>query len=453
MVRGGSGPLGVSTPDEKNRTGLKCKHSHINATQCNSHKDIDKRATMKLEIRKKSPRSKKNSRQQTIPPSKHGEMQENNRNALSLPLIRYDELPRWVREVQASPYILTGYRPVGMYSVKDCFLSIFRLHNETINIWSHLIGTGVFFWLLIVFAVSSARNSAGDTGTNVEGRNILYQSSHYDQENMPAAGSTNTRLGNSSNKGQIWSRFLGGPLVLASPKPSPAVVLSGSENAENVDVHQHEDHTAVHYIFIFLAICQIYCMASSVVYHTCHCKSEGMYRLTMLCDYVGISVAVTASFVPIIFFAFNCHPFRQMLYLGLIFVLGLISVIVPFFSFFDDPQYLMLRVAIYVSLVASGVLPTADFGVAVVGYTEAFREGCPISQTIILTVLLSIMAYSLGVTLYALKIPERWAPGKFDLWCNSHQLWHIFVVLAGILHVTSCFNLYHRKLIRPCGSD
>lgn len=28
-----------------------------------------------------------------------------------------------------------------------------------------------------------------------------------------------------------------------------------------------------------------------------------------------------------------------------------------------------------------------------------------------------------GATIYALQIPERWRPGKFDIWMSSHQLW------------------------------
>jgi adiponectin receptor len=38
-----------------------------------------------------------------------------------------------------------------MPSVKQCFASIFRLHTETVNIWTHLLGTLVFIVLAIYF--------------------------------------------------------------------------------------------------------------------------------------------------------------------------------------------------------------------------------------------------------------------------------------------------------------
>ena len=45
-----------------------------------------------------------------------------------------DSVEQWGQ----APYILRGYR-VGL-SVKETFLSMFVLHNETLNVWTHLIG-------------------------------------------------------------------------------------------------------------------------------------------------------------------------------------------------------------------------------------------------------------------------------------------------------------------------
>jgi adiponectin receptor len=40
----------------------------------------------------------------------------------------------------------------------------------------------------------------------------------------------------------------------------------------------------------------------------------------------------------------------------------------------------------------------------------------------------------MGATIYASRVPERWMPGKLDLIGHSHQLWHITVVLAALVH-------------------
>ena len=50
-------------------------------------------------------------------------------------LYKYDEIPKFLK---SSPLITDGYRP----EIRDtcaCAGSIFQLHNETLNIWTHLI--------------------------------------------------------------------------------------------------------------------------------------------------------------------------------------------------------------------------------------------------------------------------------------------------------------------------
>ena len=42
--------------------------------------------------------------------------------------------------------------------------------------------------------------------------------------------------------------------------------------------------------------------------------------------------------------------------------------------------------------------------------------------------------YLIGATIYALRIPERWYPGRFDVWLHSHQIFHVAVVLGAYIH-------------------
>ncbi len=50
--------------------------------------------------------------------------------------ISYAELPEWY---DANPYLLNHHRP-ELNSTKLCLMSIFRIHTETANIWTHLLG-------------------------------------------------------------------------------------------------------------------------------------------------------------------------------------------------------------------------------------------------------------------------------------------------------------------------
>uniref|UniRef100_A0A3B3TDH0 Adiponectin receptor 1 n=1 Tax=Paramormyrops kingsleyae TaxID=1676925 RepID=A0A3B3TDH0_9TELE len=51
-------------------------------------------------------------------------------------VIPYHVLPEWLKD---NDYLLHGHRP-PMPSFRACFGSIFRIHTETGNIWTHLLG-------------------------------------------------------------------------------------------------------------------------------------------------------------------------------------------------------------------------------------------------------------------------------------------------------------------------
>jgi adiponectin receptor len=63
-----------------------------------------------------------------------------------LKLITYKECPKWLAD---NPYIHLYYRP-PCYSYKECYKSLFYLHNESGNIYTHLIGSILFTFFFIL---------------------------------------------------------------------------------------------------------------------------------------------------------------------------------------------------------------------------------------------------------------------------------------------------------------
>eukprot|EP01133_Synstelium_polycarpum_P002606 gene2606-2992_t len=68
-------------------------------------------------------------------------------------LTSYANIPPYL---QGNEFIVTGYRVNFTYAL--CAKSIFRMHNETLNIWTHLLGTIAFFILMIVTLTSLLDN-------------------------------------------------------------------------------------------------------------------------------------------------------------------------------------------------------------------------------------------------------------------------------------------------------
>uniref|UniRef100_A0AAZ3S7L2 Adiponectin receptor 2 n=1 Tax=Oncorhynchus tshawytscha TaxID=74940 RepID=A0AAZ3S7L2_ONCTS len=66
-------------------------------------------------------------------------------------VIPHDVLPEWLKD---NEYLRHGHRP-PMPSFRACFKSIFRIHTETGNIWTHLLGCLFFLCLGIMYMFRS----------------------------------------------------------------------------------------------------------------------------------------------------------------------------------------------------------------------------------------------------------------------------------------------------------
>ena len=59
----------------------------------------------------------------------------------------YDELPKWL---QNNPFVHRRYRP-PKESYAYCFKSVFMLHTETVNIWTHLVAFFIYLYMAVEF--------------------------------------------------------------------------------------------------------------------------------------------------------------------------------------------------------------------------------------------------------------------------------------------------------------
>ena len=70
---------------------------------------------------------------------------------------------------------------------------------------------------------------------------------------------------------------------------------------------------------------------------------------------------------------------------------------------------------------------------SVLSYAKYFTTG--LGPTLVYHLLVTVLTIITGFA-YGAKIPERFFPKKFDIFCSSHQLFHLFVV------VTYCIIIY-----------
>ncbi|KAI0012139.1 hemolysin-III channel protein Izh2 [Xylariaceae sp. FL0662B] len=78
-------------------------------------------------------------------------------------LLLWDDLPAWRRD---NGYIVTGYRRESR-SIRGSLASLFYVHNESVNIWSHVLGVVIFGSLAAYLHHIIAPRYAGATAEDV----------------------------------------------------------------------------------------------------------------------------------------------------------------------------------------------------------------------------------------------------------------------------------------------
>ncbi|XP_047322292.1 heptahelical transmembrane protein 1-like [Impatiens glandulifera] len=304
------------------------------------------------------------------------------------PLLLFHELPEYMKD---NEYILRHYR--ANWSIRQAFLSLFRWHNETLNVWTHLIGFGLFLSLtmanflpvphlvdfLCVFPSSLPVRSEANTSQNL----------------MYPVPTKLIDLNQPSSTEMDWAS-----------SSSPAVVEKWP-------------------FFIFLAGA-MFCLLSSSSCHLFCCHSHNLNIFLLRIDYVGIAVMIITSFFPPIYYIFQCQPLWQILYLSGISVMGTITIVTLLTPTFSSGKYRGFRALLFVGMGLFGLIPAVHG--TVVNWNEPRRK--------VILAYESAMAvfYLTGTGFYVSRIPERFKPGWFDLAGHSHQIFHVFVVLGALAH-------------------
>ncbi|PRP78735.1 putative hemolysin-III channel protein Izh2 [Planoprotostelium fungivorum] len=276
--------------------------------------------------------------------------------AINSLLWAWQELPEWMQD---NIFITGGYRK-ELKSFKECGRSLFYLHNEWVNIWSHLLGAVAAFFVL---------------------------SSIY-----------------------FW--------LLSHP---------GSANWADY---------AVFYTFLISAIT---CLGFSATFHAVSAHSHEVAVAYNRLDYLGIVILIVGSFYPAVYYGFYLHPYLQVFYIVLITVFGAATVYVVVAPHYRTPTYRWMRTSMFLALGLSAVFPTGHF---------TFLSGLNDPLVRISVPYLALMGalYVSGALIYASRIPERWIPGKVNIFGSSHQIFHLFVVLAALSHlvgISKTFNYWH----------
>ena len=303
------------------------------------------------------------------------------------------------------------------YDLRSCLRSLFELHNETTNVWTHLIGFIVFLG-----ALHSLCHICDADNTLVE----LPQTSHLcgpeGLERWPLyvflisalvclGASTVYHLCGTAN--DRWFYPLGFVDYFGIGEPRPP--------------HRRSPRRPSHG-------------------HRSPCRpSHGLP--TPPTPPFAVALIVGSCF-PVVYYGFGPdHPYKRTAYLWAIGLLGL-AVVVCSVLCFDVPGSvfggLRARVGLFVALGLSGVVALVHAMVA--------HDFSPRTVSLFQGVLQMGATYGAGIGFYATSWPERVAPPRwFDIFGSSHNYWHGFVFAAVCMHYQTVFALWEATAALPVG--
>ncbi|KAJ0006452.1 hypothetical protein NQD34_013725 [Periophthalmus magnuspinnatus] len=291
-----------------------------------------------------------------------------------LPLLRHTDVPPRVIE----NFILTGYR-FPNYSLKDCLLSAFRPTNETGNFWTHFLPVFVFFYHFVeVFGWESTPN--GDDP-------FFYP---------------------------LWNYFIGVFCLLMASS------LAHLLNSMSIVVREV-------CFFVDYGTISAYTVGSSLAYYyyihpqaglgemreqngsLMDVKQENLKSSYAMSD---LSIFFDTFYIPsacvvAIFCVMSCCNTRQR-WRQYRYVIRTLVFLLPFFISSTPVFYRLLTKSPY-SVKSSSFASSSTM--AIYFYRHCFW--------LLLSAVVNIS-----------KIPERLAPGRFDIWGHSHQWFHCFTFLS-----------------------
>jgi len=268
-----------------------------------------------------------------------------------------DTAPRLVYE-----YILNGYRPDGL-PIRACIRSLFSLHNETWNVWSHIFGSLVFVYLAF----------------------------------------------------ETWQRY---------------VATSSQWIAMDI------------FMFVLFFFCTILCFCCSSAYHLLNCHSKWICELLLRFDYMGVIMHIGGNMIIGHYYFWQCENTWLRIYLSIIPPLYAAGTILPMFDCFMQAKHRNLRMVLFLLVGVCCVLPVIHWGVISSGQLNV--------AVFVRAMVRTLSCYFGAMFFYMTHIPERFSPGKFDLFGCSHQIWHM-LSFAGALSYYFCITDMHIfRLTIPC---
>ncbi|CAD8100957.1 unnamed protein product [Paramecium sonneborni] len=386
-------------------------------------------------------------------------------------------------------YIFSGYR-INYFTPWLILKSLFQKHNELINVWTHVIGSFLTFLLIIyivsyhydhkqrieqdidqIFSFNQTLNS-----NSISNENFQADQQKYEEIFNKIDHFQNSMLTSETYREIVHLMKITVEILNFEEVAEYAIIFQNkfnlfkdkiiqeidSEQFDWVEIYKHDySHTSIlkqeqflrnnndpyhvsRWPIVVFLVSGLMCMSGSALFHLFYQMSEAANKYLMRVDYGGISLLILGSCFPPFYYGFYCDTFLRYFYLVTVGSACLAAYIVSIFDFIHTEKWRKIKGLMYGSLGLFAGVPAVHLYLREF-YREEISDYLPFKHSFLFYILMG-SSYLFGLALYTLRIPERFLPGKFDIFGHSHQWWHCFVFLGVFFHYFgSIYNMGDRK--------
>ncbi|EEC69364.1 hypothetical protein OsI_38488 [Oryza sativa Indica Group] len=279
-------------------------------------------------------------------------------------LVGYEELPEWLKD---NEFIHGYYR--CEWPMKETILSIFSIHNETLNVWTHLIGFLLFLCLAIFTAMVIPSGDNLHSNSSRSRSNATAMDYYYIHGDLMVM-SNMTRVLRHEALAAAACLLLHDPADLSQHEQIPTSCPTNTSSYYSSFSHLHNVHQQRQHairdagevtaataavitepitrwpVFAYLGGAMA-CLLASTACHLLLCHSERANYVTLRLDYAGIAALIVASFLPIVHYSFLCDPWLRYAYTAAIACAGAATVTASLVPAFQSPGLRPLRAALF----------------------------------------------------------------------------------------------------------
>jgi adiponectin receptor len=405
-----------------------------------------------------------------------------------------DNVANWLVD---NRYIYHGYRH-NFSSFRQTLRSMFAKHNELVNIWTHLIGALVFLACLGYLFGHSAESKTLYTeikhkfSTSDFVRSV-YAHSHTVSDYFGGLGidsdlaAIHQRL--AELKGNYTLRyealkadliqqetFLLNHLNAKLEQTAHIVELtfnSWREKLHNLTTQANQRFTMyidkidtlldidslIHFLeglfdspvefypVLVYTVCAITCLGLSAIFHSFFVMNPRVCKILQKCDYAGIIILIFGSSFSFFYYTFYCADFWRNFYVWGIGLFSVVTFVCSLSDYFDTQEGATFKAILMGGLGVSNFIPAVHM--AALSLNPDANKGM-LNFPIFHSFLRTGACYLGGLAIYISRFPEKSYPKKFDIWLNSHAIWHVFVFLGALSHYFAILRVYQGRVDLGC---